>query len=218
MECMNSSHISMYPCLLKRGLRPLLVRARRFINRPNIIGKQGFAVGIKSRDGSEELAGSMTITPSSCKADSIVDHIIAAFKYGMPPIYKKSEKGNYCPLASKRLEIMVPLTKTRKKHMKGTPRWKYLQSIGVLRSKHGEGYGSKLLRTVTNTADALSVPVYLETESERNESMYQHFGFRTVEKATMKVPGDDRPDASFTMWLMIRDPIQSKDNEIVESK
>lgn len=148
----------------------------------------------------------MTITPSSCNADSIVDHIIAAFKYGMPPIYKKSEKGNYCPLASKRLEMMTPLTKARKKHMKGTSRWLYLQSVGVLRSKHGEGYGSKLLRTVTDTADALAVPVYLETESERNESMYQYFGFRTVEKVTMKVPGDDRPDAKFTMWLMIRDP------------
>ena len=88
----------------------------------------------------------------------------------------------------------------------GTSRWLYLQSVGVLRSKHGEGYGSKLLRTVTDTADALAVPVYLETESERNESMYQYFGFRTVEKVTMKVPGDDRPDAKFTMWLMIRDP------------
>ena len=148
----------------------------------------------------------MTITPSSCNADSIVDHIIATFKYGLPPIYKKSEKGNYCPMASKRLETMTPLVKAKKKHMKGTSRWMYLQSIGVLRSKHGEGYGSKLLRTVTGTADALSVPIYLETESEHNESMYQHFGFRTVEKVSMKVPGDDRADAEFTMWLMIRDP------------
>ena len=167
-------------------------------------------MGIKSKGESEELAGAMAITPSSCNADSIVDHIIAAFKYGMPPIYKKSEKGDYCPMASKRLEMMTPLTKARKKHMKGTARWMYLQSIGVLRSKHGEGYGSKLLRTVTDTADALSVPVYLETESERNESMYQHFGFRTVEQVTMKVPGDDRPDANFTMWLMLRDPKDSR--------
>jgi len=178
----------------------------RFVNRRCLTGKQGVAAGINSHGGGEELAGCMTITPSSCSADSMIDHIIAAFSFGMPPIYKKGEKEKYCPIASKRMEIMVPLTKARKKHMKGTARWLYLQSIGVLRSKHGEGYGSKLLRTITDTADALSVPVYLETESESNESMYHHFGFRTVEKVSMKVPGDDRSDATFSMWLMLRDP------------
>ena len=182
----------------------------RFGNRGCLVGKQGVTAGIKSQDGGDELAGCMTIIPSSCSAERTIDHIFAAFSYGMPPIYKKSEKGNYCSIASKRLMSLVPLTKARKKHMKGTPKWIYLQAVGVLRSKHGEGYGSKLIRTILDTADALSAPVYLETESEQNESMYQHFGFRTVEKVAVKVPGDDRSDATFSMWLMLRDPKEEK--------
>lgn len=182
----------------------------RFGNRGCLVGNQGVAAGIKSQDGGDELAGCMTIIPSSCSAERMIDHIFAAFSYGMPPIYKKSERDHYCSIASKRLMSLVSLTKARKKHMKGTSKWIYLQAIGVLRSKHGEGYGSKLIRTITDTADALSAPVYLETESEQNESMYQHFGFRTVEKVTMQVPGDDRSDATFSMWLMLRDPKEEK--------
>jgi len=48
----------------------------------------------------------------------------------------------------------------------------------------------------------LNASIYLETESENNESLYTHFGFCTLEVTTLSVLGDDSLTANFTGWLM----------------
>lgn len=80
----------------------------------------------------------------------------------------------------------------------------YLQSIGVL-SKHQGGkekFGSTMLRFLQQAATSMNVPIYLETESKKNEPMYQHFGFKTLEKMPLYMPGDKRNDATLVVYLM----------------
>lgn len=171
----------------------------RFLN-----GRAGAVLGVK--DGqSGELVGCMSVCPSSCSPETFLGTISGIIRLGMPPMYKKKEKKEYCPMSAKRLELLDKLKKARRKHTKKTPKYIYLQSIGVLSAQHGKGYGGKLLRTLTKAADSLGVPIYLETEAPELESMYQHFGFRTVERMVLKVPGDTRTDACHTMYLMLRD-------------
>mmetsp|Transcript_31558 Transcript_31558/g.66385 ORF Transcript_31558/g.66385 Transcript_31558/m.66385 type:complete len:93 (+) Transcript_31558:3-281(+) len=90
--------------------------------------------------------------------------------------------------------------------MEGTKRWIHLQSIGVLSDQHGKGYGKKMLQLLAQTANSLHASIYLETDSENNESMYKHFGFHTVEKVNLCVSGDGSPTADCTCYLMRKDP------------
>merc|ERR1712038_155698 len=126
------------------------------------------------------------------------------FKAGSPP-WEKNKK-NYGSFVNKRLQAMDIIPKKRKKIMKPHPEHIYLQQVGVRREHHGKGFGGKLFRMLFATADSLRVPVYLETESEENESLYQHYGFQTAETITMSGKGDNSADAKFKMWLMVRYP------------
>mmetsp|Transcript_1662 Transcript_1662/g.3631 ORF Transcript_1662/g.3631 Transcript_1662/m.3631 type:complete len:254 (-) Transcript_1662:5417-6178(-) len=175
--------------------------SHRFLN-----GEAGLALGIKDDDGA--LVGSAFICPSACKSATLLGDIMGVIRLGLPPVYKSKEKRMYCPVAAKRFDLLFDVVKKRHKLMKDTPRYMYLEAIGVSSSQHGKGHGSKLLRTLTSTADSLGIPIYLETEAEHLESMYHHFGFRTAEKMVLKVQGDTRKDASHTMYLMIRDAKQ----------
>eukprot|EP00579_Thalassiosira_antarctica_P024290 CAMPEP_0201988458 /NCGR_PEP_ID=MMETSP0904-20121228/92328_1 /ASSEMBLY_ACC=CAM_ASM_000553 /TAXON_ID=420261 /ORGANISM="Thalassiosira antarctica, Strain CCMP982" /LENGTH=340 /DNA_ID=CAMNT_0048542631 /DNA_START=107 /DNA_END=1130 /DNA_ORIENTATION=- len=227
------------------------------VNHRFFSGSRGVALGVRT---TESLVGCMTLAPSSCARERTVDHIIAMIKYGAPPMYKSKEKSKYGPYSQKRMEkLNVLLKKKRKKNMEATNRWIYPQSIGVRPDQHGKGYGKKMLQLLTQTANTLSASIYLETdsennesfykhfgfhtvekvnlseqqwkgygkkmlqlltqtanslnasiyletESENNESMYKHFGFHTVEKLNLCVSGDDSPTANFTMYLMRKDP------------
>lgn len=77
------------------------------------------------------------------------------------------------------------------------PHW-YLQLVGVDPSHHGEGCAAVLLRRMFSRLDRLGMPCCLDTETERNVAIYEHFGFRIANAST--VPGTDCP-----YWLMVRD-------------
>lgn len=173
------------------------------VNHRFFSGSRGVALGVRT---TESLVGCMTLAPSSCARERTVDHIIAMIKYGAPPMYKSKEKSQYGPYSQKRTEKLNVLIKKRKRNMKGTKRWIHLQSIGVRSDHHGKGYGKKMLQLLTQTANSLNASIYLETDSENNESMYKHFGFHTVEKVNLCVSGDESPTANFTMYLMRKDP------------
>jgi len=173
-----------------------------YINHSYIIGTRGVALGVRSK---QNLVGCMSISPSSCATRTQMwDDLIAMFKFGPPPMYK--EKGEYGPHSKKRLEKLAMLTKKRNEHMKGIKRWIHLQTLGVSFDHHGKGHGKKMLQLLIKTADMLYASIYLETESENNESLYKHFGFHTLEVTTLRVPGDDSPTANFTGWLMRKTP------------
>lgn len=188
----------------KQKMYDLCWNLMAWANGPILHGKRGTVLGISPSDDHIAHVGYIALVPSSRSKYRIFDQIMSAFRYGLPPVYKRGEKGKFCPVSAKRLELLEKVEKARMKHMKGTPHWIYLQTIGVACDHHGKGYGAKLLRFLNSTADSMKVPVYLETESRQLEAMYKHFGFRTVEELTLRVPGDDRHDASHTMYLMRR--------------
>jgi GNAT superfamily N-acetyltransferase len=65
--------------------------------------------------------------------------------------------------------------------MKYAPeRYLYLAVLAVDPAHQGKGFASALLKPVLRMADEQHLPSYLETQNKKNESMYRHFGFKTV--------------------------------------
>ena len=162
-----------------------------------LTGSRGITVGL--REGGA-LVGCMSVAPSSCHLERWIEMVVAAYRYGSPPMYK--EKTAYCVTSAKRLDALKVLHAKRSAHMKGTAAWLYLNVIGVRPGDQGKGYGKKMLLWLHGVAEKLGVPVYLETESKENESLYQKFGYRTLEKIDLEVPGDP---TTLRMYLMRRD-------------
>jgi ribosomal protein S18 acetylase RimI-like enzyme len=53
----------------------------------------------------------------------------------------------------------------------------------------GKGYASRLLKPMLARIDRENMPCYLDTEEEKNVSIYQHFGFKVLEE--VKIPSTD---------------------------
>lgn len=75
-----------------------------------------------------------------------------------------------------------------KKHNELAPdkHW-YLAVLAVDPLHQGKGYASKLLNEMLSRIDEDGLPCYLETEGEKNVSMYRRFGFEVVDEFV--VPG-----------------------------
>jgi len=74
----------------------------------------------------------------------------------------------------------------------------FLQTIGVAPQFQGKGYAGKLLRPMLSRIDEESLSCYLETLDEQNVSLYEHFGFKTVDKSNV-------PETALTNWAMLRE-------------
>jgi GNAT superfamily N-acetyltransferase len=74
----------------------------------------------------------------------------------------------------------------------------YLQTIGVDPKFQGKGFAGRLIIPVLAKIDAQHLPCYLETFEEKNASIYECFGFRTIERASI-------PQTPFENWAMLRD-------------
>jgi GNAT superfamily N-acetyltransferase len=74
----------------------------------------------------------------------------------------------------------------------------YLEFIAVEPKSQGNGYASRLLRGMLNKLDSKKLPCYLETNSEQNVPLYEHFGFRLLEYATI-------PGTNVKTYAMLRD-------------
>ena len=89
----------------------------------------------------------------------------------------------------KALRKMQALDKyIERKHRELAPfkHW-YLAMLAVDPQHQGKGYASKLLNEMLSYIDEEGLRCYLETEGEKNVSMYQHFGFEVVDEFV--VPG-----------------------------
>lgn len=73
----------------------------------------------------------------------------------------------------------------------------YLYPIGIDPIYQGKGYASVLLRAKISEVDRQNVPCYLETSTEKNVAIYQHFGFETVEEGII-------PETDVPFWAMLR--------------
>lgn len=74
----------------------------------------------------------------------------------------------------------------------------YLHCIGAQLGNQGRGIGSSLLRAGLEACDELGLPAYLESSNEKNNPLYQRFGF--------VITGETRlPDDGPTVWFMRRE-------------
>jgi ribosomal protein S18 acetylase RimI-like enzyme len=78
----------------------------------------------------------------------------------------------------------------------------YLFFIGVDPAYQGKGYAGRLIRPVLERLDRKKIPCYLNTQNEKNVSLYEHFGFRVVDQLTL--PGSD-----ILHTAMLRHPYQA---------
>ena len=96
-----------------------------------------------------------------------------------------------------RVRNVADHTETTHKRLAPFKHW-YLQMLGVDPQLHGQGYASRLLRPMFSRLDEQRLSCYLDTVVESNIPMYQHFGFRILEKSTV-------PQTKLTIWVMLRD-------------
>ena len=99
-------------------------------------------------------------------------------------------------MARKMAPVFRPMEVDRKENMKGKP-FIYLQIIGVAPAFQGQGFASKLLRALIAKSEQTGIPLYLETETESNVSMYEHLGFTVIKKIVL-------PIINLPMWEMTR--------------
>jgi ribosomal protein S18 acetylase RimI-like enzyme len=179
-----------------------------FTTRPSLVRKKGVVLGVKGSKTAATYDGAMVLKPSqSASSSSCMDTFTTIYSAGVPPMYKKEEKDNFGPMATKRLEKASILVKKQKEIMASiSESYIYIQTIGVLTSHHGKGLGGRLLKMIIQVADVLEVPLYLETESEENESLYKYFQFKTEETFDLYVEGDTSADARLRMYSMVRFP------------
>lgn len=74
----------------------------------------------------------------------------------------------------------------------------YLQFLGVLPDRHGQGVGSALLAELLGWCDEGGVPAYLEATSPDNRRLYERHGFGVTGEVSL--PGGP------PLWPMWREP------------
>lgn len=98
-----------------------------------------------------------------------------------------------------RILRLLALMEDMDRHHPMDRRHAYLWFLGVARRAQGHGIGSRLLAVATARLDDEALPAYLETQTERNLSLYRRFGFEIISKHH---PRGDAPP----LWSMWREP------------
>jgi GNAT superfamily N-acetyltransferase len=83
--------------------------------------------------------------------------------------------------------------KLQNRHM--NERHRYLQLLGVDPDAQGQGYGGKVLDVILRRAKADHLPLYLETENQKNLPFYADRGFKTLEETRL-------PGTAIPVWAM----------------
>ena len=74
----------------------------------------------------------------------------------------------------------------------------YILYIGVEPDLQSKGYGKILIKATIESAEHHGLPCYLETQTPENASLWEHFGFRTLNKSVI-------PNTAVTHWAMLRE-------------
>ena len=75
----------------------------------------------------------------------------------------------------------------------------YLYNLSIKKDAQGKGIASKLMRPMLDFCDAEKMVAYLETNSETNVSLYQHYGFDLAKEELI-------PKTPVTHYAMVRYP------------
>ena len=100
--------------------------------------------------------------------------------------------------ARKMAQVFIPVTKDRDDQMAGIS-YIYLLLLGVATQYQGKGFGKKLILEAIEKSTREEAQIYLETETEENVKMYEHFGFKLLKRITL-------PAVELPMWEMARKP------------
>jgi len=100
--------------------------------------------------------------------------------------------------AMKMNTIFKPVTGDRRGNMAGCI-FLYVLVIGVATELQGKGFGRKLIDTAIEKSEREAQHLYLETETEENVRMYEHFGFKLLKRITLPIVG-------LPMWEMVKEP------------
>lgn len=93
-----------------------------------------------------------------------------------------------------KLEKTVPVPK----------QYLYIDFLGVVRNKQGEGRGTKLMEIICEYADEIQRPIVLFTNSKKARSFYEGFGFEEITTVTSDKYG-------FTNVYLMRAPKTGKE-------
>ena len=99
--------------------------------------------------------------------------------------------------AGQRMRPFFAYVEGRRKKLVPFANW-YLMVIGVDPEFQGKGYAGRLLRGMLSGVDEQGLPCCLETEKERNVSLYRHFDFNVIDEYVV-------PDTSVKLWIMLRE-------------
>jgi ribosomal protein S18 acetylase RimI-like enzyme len=75
----------------------------------------------------------------------------------------------------------------------------HLSILGVDPTQQGKGYGGALLRHIIHLAEKRGVAVTLETCTQKNKELYEHFGFEVIGELP-------RPDGTRWFGMMRKTP------------
>ncbi len=75
----------------------------------------------------------------------------------------------------------------------------YLQNIVVKPEEQRKGYGGLLIGAMLKKIDSEGLPIYLETNNEKNLSFYQRYRFEIINHAII-------PETDVPLWCMLRKP------------
>ncbi len=96
----------------------------------------------------------------------------------------------------KKLMYVQDVNVSMRNHLMKTPYW-YLGPIGVNPEHQGKGFASKLIKPMLKRIFWENLPILLETNSRKNVSIYEHFGFDVFEEIII-------PKTNFISWIMIK--------------
>ncbi len=99
--------------------------------------------------------------------------------------------------ATKRITFFQAVNDSIRNIYMKVPYW-YLGPIGVDPKYQGKGFAGMLLRPMLRRIDKENLPIWLETNLERNISFYQHFDFYILEEIII-------PKTNIVNWFMIRE-------------
>ena len=100
--------------------------------------------------------------------------------------------------ATKKMAPIFKLIEEEKKNLDIGP-YIHLLIMGVSQEFQGKGFGGKLLRVIVEKAEIERKPMYLETQNEKNVTLYEKYGFYVVKKINLSDP------INLPMWLMVRE-------------
>ncbi|HRX43252.1 MAG TPA: GNAT family N-acetyltransferase [Clostridia bacterium] len=156
-----------------------------FFESPSRFGiKFGTALG-----SSEKMEGGMVYLPGEHADMTFLKMLRSGFLFNSPKVS--------AGFLLKMQKVFFPVEEARRERMKGK-KYIYLFILGVDPVHQGKGMAGRLMDALMEDADKQNLPIYLETATQRNVSMYERRGFNVVEEVM-------HPIIDVPQWAMVRD-------------